>query len=135
MPPPLKSLKNCPAGQFLVVTVAPMAAQSLISSSSSAARWLLPEVVLICHANFLPFFERVPSAPLVQPSESSMELAFATSWDQAGIEVSVYGESAVTNGPFIGLPMPPTRAVLMVFLSIASAIAWRSGLSPLKIVG
>src|SRR5712692_3541237 len=112
-----------------------MSAQFLISCSSSAARWLLPEVVLMTHASLTPFLLRVPSAALVQPSESRSELAWVTSRCQAGIVVSVKGERALTNGPFIGLPMPPTREVLIWTLSIARAIALRSGLSPLKIVG
>src|SRR5487761_79006 len=108
MPPLWKLAKNCPAGQFLVVTVAPMSTQFLIICSSSAARWLLPEVVLMTHASFFPFLLRVPSAALTQPSASSSALALVTSRWNGGMEVSVYGARALINGPFRGLPTPPT---------------------------
>src|SRR2546421_2503804 len=135
MPPPLKLSKNWPAGQFLVVTVAPMSFQLLIRNSSSAARCGLPEVVPSTHASLTPFLLRVPSAALVHPSESSSEFALATLRLKAATLSSWYGDSVDGRNVFIGLPMPPTSWLFSPTRSEASQMAWRSGLSSLNTVG
>src|ERR1700674_4540047 len=125
IPPVLKESKSLVWTSGLVGTLAPMSLSLVANSSTSEARFLLPAVVVMLKASFLPFLTRMPSEPLTQPSPSSSELALATSRVNLALVGSPHGLKVLSSGPSMVTPTLPTRFLLMRSLSMARSIAWR----------